>query len=170
MTPLRQRYVEDLQIRNYSPRTVECYVYHVACFAKHFGRSPEQLGPEEVHAYQVYLVREKKASWCSFNQAVCALRFLYRTTLPRPWPVAMIPFAKRPGNCPRAGTRRSPEALGMRHTAEATHRADDDLCRGLAAAGNHATAACGHRQLPHVLRVACGKGPRSGWCRFRPDC
>src|SRR5688572_16560380 len=100
MTPLRQRYVEDLQIRNYSPRTVECYVYHVACFAKHFGRSPEQLGPQEVHAYQVYLVREKKASWCSFNQAVCALRFLYRTTLPRPWPVAMIPFAKRPKKLP----------------------------------------------------------------------
>lgn len=66
MAPLRQRYVEDLQIRNYSPRTVECYVYHVACFAKHFGRSPEQLGPEEVHAYLVYLVREKKASWCGF--------------------------------------------------------------------------------------------------------
>ena len=56
MTPLRQRYVEDLQVRNYSPRTVECYVYHVACFAKHFGRSPEHLGPGEVHRYQVYLV------------------------------------------------------------------------------------------------------------------
>jgi hypothetical protein len=58
MTPLRQPYTEDLQIRNYSPRTVECYVYHVASFAKHFGRSPEQRGPEEVHAYQVYLVRQ----------------------------------------------------------------------------------------------------------------
>lgn len=54
MTPLRQRYVEDLQVRNYSPRTVQCYVHHVASFAKHFGRSPEQLGPEEVHAYQVF--------------------------------------------------------------------------------------------------------------------
>jgi integrase/recombinase XerD len=100
MTPLRQRLIEDLQVRNYSPRTVECYVYHVACFAKHFGRSPEQLGPQEVHQYQVYLVNEKHASWCSFNQSVCALRFLYRITLPRPWPVTMIPFGKRPKTLP----------------------------------------------------------------------
>jgi site-specific recombinase XerD len=68
----------------------------VACFAKHFGRSPDQLGPEEVRQYQVHLVQEKKASWTSFNQAVCALRFLYRTTLPRDWHVSQIPFAKKP--------------------------------------------------------------------------
>jgi hypothetical protein len=87
MTPLRQRMTQDMQIRNLSPRTIECYIYHVGCFAKHFGRSPDRIGPEEVRAYQVYLVQQKKASWASFNQAVCALRFLYRVTLPRPWPV-----------------------------------------------------------------------------------
>ena len=48
MTPLRRRFVEDLTIRNYSPRTIECYVALVARFAAHFGRSPEQLGAEEV--------------------------------------------------------------------------------------------------------------------------
>jgi site-specific recombinase XerD len=100
MTPLRQRFMEDLQVRNYSPRTVESYVYHVAAFAKYFGRSPEVLGPEEIRAFQVYLVQEKKASWSAFNQTVCALRFLYRTTIPRPWPVTMIPFAKRPKRLP----------------------------------------------------------------------
>jgi hypothetical protein len=96
MTEVRQRMIADLQIRNYSPRTIECYTYHVACFAKHFGRSPDELGPEEVRQYQVHLVQEKKASWTSFNQAVCALRFLYRTTLPRDWHVSQIPFAKKP--------------------------------------------------------------------------
>jgi site-specific recombinase XerD len=100
MTPLRQRMTQDMQIRNLSPRTIECYTYHVACFAKHFGRSPDQLGPEEVRAYQVYLVQQKKASWASFNQTVCALRFLYRVTLPRPWPVVQIPFAKKPKKLP----------------------------------------------------------------------
>src|SRR5215831_15194741 len=50
MTPLRQRLVEDLRLRNYSPRTIEIYVAHVARFAKHFGRSPDQLGPEEMRA------------------------------------------------------------------------------------------------------------------------
>jgi site-specific recombinase XerD len=100
MTPLRQRMTQDMQIRNLSPRTIECYTYHVGCFAKHFGRSPDRLGAEEVRTYQVYLVQHKKASWASFNQAVCALRFLYRVTLPRPWPVIQIPFAKKPKKLP----------------------------------------------------------------------
>jgi integrase/recombinase XerD len=100
MTPLRQRMIGDMQIRNLSRHTIECYTYHVACFAKHFGRSPEQLGVEEVRAYQVYLVQEKKSSWSRFNQAVCALRFLYRVTLGQSWPVVQIPFAKQPKKLP----------------------------------------------------------------------
>jgi integrase/recombinase XerD len=100
MTPLRQRMTQDMQIRNLSPRTIECYTYHVGCFAKHFNRSPEWLGMEEVRAYQVYLVQQKKASWSSFNQAVCALRFLYGVTLRQSWPVVQIPFAKKPKTLP----------------------------------------------------------------------
>jgi len=68
MTPLRQRMIQDMQIRNLSPRTIECYTYHVGCFAKHFGRSPDQLGMEEVRAYQVSFVQQKKASWPSFTR------------------------------------------------------------------------------------------------------
>ena len=100
MTALRERMIQDMQIRNLSPRTIECYVQHVGRFAKHFGRSPEQLGAEEVRQYQVHLFQEKKASWSSFNQAVCALRFLYGTTLACPWPVVHIPFAKQPKKLP----------------------------------------------------------------------
>jgi site-specific recombinase XerD len=100
MTPLSQRMTADMQIRNLSPRTIECYTYHVRCFAKYFGRSPELLGAEEVRAYQVYLVQDKKASWSSFNQAVCALRFLYRVTLGQSGPIVQIPFAKRPRKLP----------------------------------------------------------------------
>ena len=100
MTPLRQRFVEDLQVRNYAASTIESYTYHVACFAKFHGRSPEVLGPEEVRAYQVHLVTVKKVSWSTFNQTVCALRFLYRITLPRDWPVTMIPFGKKPKTLP----------------------------------------------------------------------
>lgn len=100
MTELRQRMIQDMKIRNYSARTIEAYIRHVACFARHFGRSPDQLGPEEIRQYQVYLVEQKKASWSAFNQAVCALRFLYGTTLRRNWPVTMIPFGKKPKTLP----------------------------------------------------------------------
>ncbi|MBI1831921.1 MAG: phage integrase N-terminal SAM-like domain-containing protein [Planctomycetes bacterium] len=80
MTALRQRMIEDLQVRNYSPRTVEAYVAAVAKLAKHFGRSPDQLTSEEVREFQVHLLKAK-ASWSQFNQIVCGLRFFYRTTL-----------------------------------------------------------------------------------------
>lgn len=93
MTLLRERMAEDLRIRNYSPRTVECYVSMMARFAREFGKPPGQLGPAEIRAFQVRLI-ESKASWTQFNQAVCALRFFYRVTLPRDFAVEHIPFAK----------------------------------------------------------------------------
>ena len=89
MTPLRKRFVEDLQRRNYAERTVTSYTDAVAKFAKHFGRSPEHLGAEHVRQYQLHLIAQE-FSWSTFNQAVCALRFLYDVTLPRGWPVTHI--------------------------------------------------------------------------------
>jgi site-specific recombinase XerD len=99
MTPLRQRFIDDLRLRNYAPRTIETYVGRIVAFAKHFGRSPELLGPEEVRAFQLHLL-ERQVSWSSFNQAVCALRFLYGTTLGRPEQLPLIPYGKRPKALP----------------------------------------------------------------------
>jgi site-specific recombinase XerD len=99
MTPLRQRFLDDLQLRNYSPRTVQTYLHHIVRFARHFHRCPAQLGAEEVRLYQLHLLQQQ-ASWSVFNQAVCALRFLYRTTLQAPFDIAMIPYGKRPRTLP----------------------------------------------------------------------
>jgi site-specific recombinase XerD len=100
MTELRQRMIADLRIRNYSPRTVECYTRCVAAFARHFGRSPADLGPDQIRAYQTHLVEHKHASWSGFIQAVSALRFLYGTTLGRPGLVEDIPFPRQPKRLP----------------------------------------------------------------------
>jgi integrase/recombinase XerD len=105
MTPLRQRFLDDLRLRNYSPRTLQTYLQHVVRFTRHFGRSPDQLGPEEIRAYQLYLLQERHASWSVFNQAVCALRFLYRVTLRAPFAVAMIPYGKKPKALPAVLSR-----------------------------------------------------------------
>jgi site-specific recombinase XerD len=99
MTPLRQRFVDDLRLRNYSPRTIEAYLAGVVRLARHFGRSPDQLGPEDIRAFQLDLLR-RGMSWSQFNQTVCALRFLYGTTLGRPQYVALIPYGKRPKALP----------------------------------------------------------------------
>lgn len=100
MSTLRSRMIADMQVRHLSPRTIEIYVDHVAKFAAFFGKSPEGLTPDEIRRYQVYLVQEKQASWSMLNQCVCALRFLYRTTLNKDWAVSHIPFAKRERTLP----------------------------------------------------------------------
>ena len=100
MTKLRQRMTEDLNIRNYSPRTVVIYTRCVAAFAKHFNKSPDQLGIEHIREYQSFLVETKKASWTWYNQTVCALRFLYRVTLGRPELIEHIPFPKQEKKLP----------------------------------------------------------------------
>ena len=61
-TPLRQRMIEDMKLRNLSPHTVQAYVDRVAAFAKHFGKSPEFLGPKELRVYLVFLVGKKRVS------------------------------------------------------------------------------------------------------------
>jgi integrase/recombinase XerD len=100
MTTLRQRMIDDLKVRNRSARTIQSYIAQVANFARHFGKSPELLGPEEIRQYQVYLVEERHVSWSHFNQAVCALRFFYRHTLGRDWVVTHIPFPRQPRKLP----------------------------------------------------------------------
>lgn len=99
MTPLRQRFIDDLRLQNFSPKTVKAYVAGVLRFARHFGRSPAHLGSEEIRSFQIYLLQQQ-ASWSLYNQTVCALRFLYGVTLGRPDVVQTIPYGKRPKTLP----------------------------------------------------------------------
>ena len=100
MTVLRTRMIEDLTIRNYSPRTIEVYVERVAKFAQFFGRSPDKLGPAQIREFQLFLVQTKKCSWTQLNQTVCALRFFYRICLGRTKIIEHIPYAKQPKKLP----------------------------------------------------------------------
>jgi integrase/recombinase XerD len=99
MTPLRQRMIEDLRVRNFSPTTQRAYIYAVAKFAQHFGKSPELLGPEDIRAYQQHLL-SKQLAWTTFNVRVCALRFLYRVTLGKDWVVQHIAYPRLPRKLP----------------------------------------------------------------------
>jgi len=105
MTPLRQRFIHDLQLRNRSPRTIQTYVYHLIYFSKFFNMSPDRLNPDHVRQYLLYLLHEKHASWPSYNQAVSALRFFYMVTCPTDIPVSRIPYGKRPKKLPVVRSR-----------------------------------------------------------------
>ena len=100
MTQLRQRMLEELQRRNYATGTIRLYLQHVAAFAQHFHRSPDQLGAEEIRHYQLFLIQEKKLAWSSYKQIVCALRFFYAKTLKRPFLLEDIPFPRHEQRVP----------------------------------------------------------------------
>jgi len=101
MTPLRRRMLEDMQIRNFSKNTQKSYLQQVSLFARHFRRSPEGLGPENIRTYQVYLTNEKKLAPGSILIATSALRFLYTVTMKRPWDVEeVLPMPKKPQTLP----------------------------------------------------------------------
>jgi integrase/recombinase XerD len=110
MTPLRQRFIEDLQLRNRSPRTVKTYVYHVRELARYFKQSPDQLSNDQIHRYLLHLLRHKRVSWSSYNQAVAALRFFYGVTYPSDMVVTRLPYGKRPKRLPAV---RSPQQVAL---------------------------------------------------------
>jgi site-specific recombinase XerD len=92
--------IEDMQVRHLAPKTQLSYQQQVTAFARHFHKSPQLLGPEDIRSYQVYLTREKKLSASSLIVATAALRFLYRITLQKPWSIAQIPLPKMPQKLP----------------------------------------------------------------------
>jgi len=101
MTSLRQRMIEDMQVRNLALNTQTSYVQQVSLFARHFDKSPEQLGPEDIRAYQVYLTNERKLAPSSILIAVAALRFLCKVSMKKDWTFNdVIPAPKKPQTLP----------------------------------------------------------------------
>ena len=86
MTPLRQRMLEDMQLRGLSARTQEAYSRAVSQLAQHFHRSPDQLNDEQLRQYFLYLTNEKKLARPTTTIALCGLKFFYEQTLKQPWP------------------------------------------------------------------------------------
>jgi len=86
MTPLRQRMIEDMQLRGFSSRTQECYVAAVRQLAQHFHRSPDQLTEEDLRQYFLYLANEKQVARATATIALCGIKFFYERTLQRQWP------------------------------------------------------------------------------------
>jgi integrase/recombinase XerD len=111
VTPLRQRMLEDLQIRHYAPTTIRIYLHAVTEFARHFGKPPDRLTAEHIRQYQLFLIKEKQVARPTFIQVVCALRFFYVHTLTRKISMERIPFPRRERKLPLILSREEVKAL-----------------------------------------------------------
>ena len=86
MTPLRQRMVEDMQLRGLSEKTQEAYVRAVRQLAEHYGKSPDRVGEEELRHYFLYLKNDKQVSSSTLTVTLNGIKFFYQHTLRREWP------------------------------------------------------------------------------------
>ena len=98
-SPLRQRMIEDMTIRNLSRATQQSYIYAVSKFSRHFGAPPDRLSIEDVRTYQLHLIAQKR-SWSHVNQAACALRFFYGVTMGRQEAFERIVNGREPEELP----------------------------------------------------------------------
>src|SRR3954451_12150585 len=128
--------LEELQRRNYSPATIRGYLFAVEQFAKHFGKSPDKLGPDELRSYQAYLLTERKLAVGSVVGRVAALRFFFVRTLKRREFWEELPYPKDPKDRRRLPTVLSLDEVARLIDAPATHAtrpAHDALRHGHAA-------------------------------------
>jgi len=84
----------ELRIRGFAENTRKSYLEKMKCFVRHFMRPPDELTAEEVKQYQLYLTKERRVTWSTFNVHVCAIRFFYREVLGVAWDVECIPYQR----------------------------------------------------------------------------
>ena len=170
MTILRQRMIEDMQVRNLSSSTRDTYLLQVSLFARHFRKSPALLGPEQLRSYQVYLTNDKKLSPSSIHIAVAALRFLYKITLKKQWSFEeALPAPKMPDRLPSVLSRDE-----VRHflgcVESLKHRAILTSCYAaglrISEAVHLKTSDIDSQRM--VIRVAQGKGHKDRYVMLSP--
>lgn len=169
MTSLRQRMIDDMRIRNLSLNTQKSYLLQVASFAKYFSQSPEDLGPDEVRDYQIYLINDKQLAPSSLCITVSALRFLYKVTLRKSWALDEIPAPKKPQTLPIILSQEE-VSIFLQCTTSTKHHA---ILSILYAAGLRVSEACQLKitdidSQRMTLRVDQGKGNKDRYSLLSP--
>ena len=169
MTPLRQRMIEDMQLRNLAAVTQRNYIAHVAAFARFFGQSPEALDREAVREYLLYLLNERKLSPEGVNQQVSALKFLYLTTLEMPWNDVDFPRVKRPHRLPVVLSHEEVVQF-FEHVPSLRYRAALMICYGSGLRVSEAVAlkVGDIDSKRNLLRVEQGKGRKDRYAMLSP--
>lgn len=122
MGKLRDQMEMDMKLRRFSPKTITCYLACMKGVAKHFRKSPAELGDEEIRAYLHYLMEERKASQSVLVQTYSALKFFFENTLQKQWNAIRIPRCKQRRKLPGVLTREEVESI-LSATKNLKHRA-----------------------------------------------
>jgi len=169
MTPLRQRFIEDMQLRGLALTTQRSYIHYVAEFAKFYNTSPDQLDLEAVRQYELYLLHERKLSPESINTFVSAIQFFYLVTLEMPWGKACFPRVRRAHKLPVV---LSPEEVArfFENVASLKYRAALMICygAGLRISETLALRVSDIDSSRMLLRVRQGKGGKDRYAMLSP--
>lgn len=122
MTRLRQRMVEDMQLRGFAARTQEAYLTAVCQLARYYKRSPDEISDEELRQYFLYLVNEKMLARASVTIALCGIKFLYQQTLKQEWPILDLVRPKQEKRLPVVLSREEVRSI-LRQVRILTYRA-----------------------------------------------
>jgi site-specific recombinase XerD len=169
MTPLRRRFIEDMQLRGFAPTTQRSYLHYVSEFAKFYNASPEHLDLEAVRQYELHLLHERKLSPESINTFVSAVQFLFLITLEMPWGKECFPRVRRANKLPVVLSR---EEVGrfLEHVGSLKYRAALMLCYGAGLRISEAVAVKvedidSQRML---IRIVQGKGNKDRYVMLSP--
>ena len=138
MTPLRQRMIDAMVLRGFSPRTQESYTDAIYGMAKYYRRDPAQYSAQEVEAYLLHMINERHLTYSTMNQAACAARFLYEKVLGRERELFPIAMARVPSKQPELLAREEISRL----FANCSHPVHRMLLQTMYASGLRVSEAC----------------------------
>jgi len=171
MKSLREQMSDAMVLRGFAVRTQESYLAAVRALAKYYRRPPDSLTVEEVEAYHLHLIVERKLAYSSVNQSSCACRFLFDKVLKRPQARFDIPMAKVPKSLPCVLARDEVSRL----LAAAPNPRAHALLMATYAAGLRVTEVCS-LQLADIesapdrmcIKVRGGKGGKDRYTMLSP--
>jgi integrase/recombinase XerD len=122
MSKLRDKMTQDMELRGFSPKTMDIYLDWVTRFSLHYGKSPDELGDDDIRDFLHYLLKEREVTQSTVNQAYSAFRFFYKKTLEREWNEEKVPRSKQPKKLPVVLSMEEVESI-FNNTNNLKHRA-----------------------------------------------
>jgi len=122
MTELRKKMLQEMQLRNYSKRSIETYLSCIGQLAKYYNRSPEQISRQEIKDYLLYLINDRQVSKSTVNQVISAIKILQVDVLGNEWATVQVQRPRLPKDLPVVLSKKEVEKI-LAVTINLKHRA-----------------------------------------------